>query len=212
MDPQKLSQLDPKLRDAYQRVMGTSVPQPQAVPASPRDEPVQAQTPSMPTPITPTPTPTPQPQPQPEPEPTPTPPPATSDVAPAGAPTPTIEEPPTAPQSPIQPPPSEPQSIPTPESSMPESQPAIPPIPEPTIPTSPPAQTNNIVQMNSEVAASPAQNFTTPSAIPQTQAVTIKKKNKILIPVLFGIVGLVFIVIYTLFWTKIFNFKLPFMP
>ncbi|KKQ36924.1 MAG: hypothetical protein US55_C0048G0010, partial [Candidatus Levybacteria bacterium GW2011_GWC2_37_7] len=26
MDPQKLSQLDPKLREAYQRVMGTVIP------------------------------------------------------------------------------------------------------------------------------------------------------------------------------------------
>ncbi|MBI4089429.1 MAG: hypothetical protein HY424_01820 [Candidatus Levybacteria bacterium] len=32
MDPQKLSQLDPKLREAYQRVMGASVSQPQAQP------------------------------------------------------------------------------------------------------------------------------------------------------------------------------------
>lgn len=38
MDPQKLSQLDPKLREAYQRVMKTSVPQQQAPP-------MQSQTP-----------------------------------------------------------------------------------------------------------------------------------------------------------------------
>ena len=53
MDPQKLSQLDPKLRDAYQRVMGTAIPQPQA--------PVQSQSP-MPTPPIPT-SPTPNPMP-----------------------------------------------------------------------------------------------------------------------------------------------------
>lgn len=29
MDPQKLAKLDPKLREAYDRVMGTSIPQPQ---------------------------------------------------------------------------------------------------------------------------------------------------------------------------------------
>jgi hypothetical protein len=31
MDPQKLSQLDPKLRDVYTRIMGTTIPTPQAV-------------------------------------------------------------------------------------------------------------------------------------------------------------------------------------
>lgn len=32
MDPQKLSGLDPKLREAYQRVMGTTLTQPQQIP------------------------------------------------------------------------------------------------------------------------------------------------------------------------------------
>lgn len=180
MDPQKLSQLDPKLRDAYQRVMGTPIPQVQTQPASPRGEPVQAQTPppppgqpsSMPDPI-----PTPAPMPQPEPTPTPT---------------PTIQEPPVTPFEPPAAPPT--------------------PTPEPSIPQQPPTQPSNFVQMNSEVASAPSQNFTTPSAVPQSQTIALKKKNGMMMPILFGVVGLVFIVVYTLFWTKIFNFKLPFLP
>lgn len=177
MDPQKLSQLDPKLREAYQRVMGTQVPQPQVIP-------VQAQTPTPP-PV-PTPGPTPVPQPQPEPEPTP-------------ISTPTIEEPPTAPEPPVAPPVSEPQ----------------PAIPQPANPTSPPAavQSNNFMQMNSEVAAAPTPdgglNFATPV---QTQIIATKKKSNLLMPVMIGIASLVFIAVYTLFWTRIFNFKFPFLP
>lgn len=144
MDPQKLSQLNPKLREAYQRVMGTPIPKPQNQPVSLRGEPVGGS--------------------QPEPEP-----------------------------------------ISTPE-------PAIT-APQPAIPQQSPIQANNFVQMNSEV--SPAQsspNFSTPAPMPQGQTMTIKKKSGMMMPVLFGIVGLIFIVIYALFWTKIFNLKLPFLP
>lgn len=168
MDPQKLSQLDPKLREAYQRVMGTPIPTPQTAPQA---APVQTQTP--PPPIEPTiptpaiPDPIPAPTTIPTPEPTQVPPPA-------------IEVP---------------QAIPTPEPSIPEPQPTMP---------------NNFVQMNSEVAAAPVSpNFSTPA--PQTQTIAIKKKNHIL-PILMGITIVVFLIIYTLFFIKIFNFKLPFLP
>lgn len=148
MDPQKLSQLDPKLRDAYQRVMGTPIPDP-----------------------------TPVPQPQPQPEPIPTPPP------------------------PVQPP-TEPVS--EPQSAIPQPI----PTPEPTIPTPLPTQANSFVQMNSEVASVPSSpNFSAPS--PQIQTITIKKKSS-LMPILAGVVILIFLVIYSLFWVKIFNFQLPF--
>jgi hypothetical protein len=173
MDPQKLSKLDPKLRDAYQRVMGTPIPEPQV-------QPIQAQTPPPPGGPIPDPAPTP-PMPQPEP---PIPPPSSE-------PTPTIQEPPTAPEPLIQPPVSEPQpTIPTESPAIPAPEPAIPP-------QQPPAQADNFVQMNSEVASA--------------QSTAIKKKNGMM-PILIGAAGLVFIVIYTLFWTKIFNFKLPFLP
>lgn len=169
MDPKKLSQLDPKLREAYERVMGTTIPNLQ-VATDQKQTPLpavalaEAGTPIN-EPITPISNPTPQPQPQ---------------------PTPVVPQPIT------------------------EPQPAINPQPE-AIPTQ---QASNFVQMNSEVLAAPTPtatsnpNFVTPI---QTPIIAIKKNN-LLIPILFGIVGLVFIVIYTLFWTKIFNFKLPFLP
>lgn len=160
MDPQKLSQLDPKLRDAYQRVMGTTIPEPQAAPVQ------QAQTP----PQTPNPAPAPPPMPQPEP-----------------TPIPTIEDPIT---QPTEPPVSQPQPL----------------TPEPSV------QTSNFVQMNSEVAAAPSSpNFSAPAPMPQAQTMTVKKKNSMM-PILIGVAALIFVVIYALFWTKIFNFKLPFLP
>jgi hypothetical protein len=156
MDQQKLTQLDPKLRDVYQRVMGTSMPEPKTA-ATPQIQPVQTQT----KPILTTPQPSIPPQ-------------------------PTIVSQ------------SQPQAVPTP------SQPAVGAQPTP-----------NFVQMNSEVhtsapTATPAA-FTNPNFVApiQTQTTAVKKKGGIL-PVLFVFVGLIFIVIYTLFWTKIFNYKLPF--
>lgn len=170
MDPQKLAQLDPKLRDAYQRVMGTTIPKPQAAPA-------QTQTP----PLT-SPNPTPAPQPQQE----------------SIPPTPmTASEPFIKPQPTI-----------TPDLNQ-----------EAAIPQQPPAQASNFVRMNSEIAAAPettsavnSSNFITPPTMPQTQTMSVKKKGGMMMPILFGIVGLIFIVIYSLFWTKIFNLKLPFLP
>ena len=170
MDPQKLSQLDPKLRDAYQRVMGTPLPQVQ--PASQQDEPIHAQTPPPP----------------------------------AGGPTPTIEEPGTPPQPPEYQPP-------VPEPTTPEPPPAIP-APEPAIPQQPPLGTNNFVQMNSEVASAPtvappaSPNF----AAPATASTIAVKKKSMMMPVMIGAAALVFLAIYTLFWTKLFSLKVPFLP
>lgn len=136
MDPQKLASLDPKLREAYQRVMGTPLPQVQ--PASPRGEPVQPPTPS-------------------------------------------------------QPPVSE---------------------PEPAIPQQPPLGANNFVQMNSEVASAPtaappaSPNFVAPAT---ASTIAVKKKS-MMMPVMIGAAALVFLAIYTLFWTKLFSLKVPFLP
>lgn len=161
MDPQKLSQLDPKLRDAYQRVMGTPIPQPQTAAT-------QTQTPP---------------------------------------PAPTIQEPPVPqPQLPPQPTVSQPQ----PAIPQPEVPPVGGPTPQSSVPLSP-AQTSNSTQMNSEVpSVQTSANFSTPP-IPQTQTIPQEKKNHPM-SILIGIVILVFIAVYTLFWTKIFNFKLPFLP
>lgn len=124
MDPQKLSQLDPKLREAYERVMGT---------------------------------------------------PSTPDPIPPPQPIPPVEQPAIpSPTEPIQPVASE-----TP----------VTPITEPA--------TTNFDQMNSEAAT-------------QTQTPAVKKKNIFMsILIVLGIV--VFVAIYTLIWTKIFNLRLPFL-
>jgi len=198
MDPQKLSQLDPKLRDAYQRVMGTAIPKSQAAPASPKlqqDEPAQTQTPP-PAGGSVTPIPTPQPQPHPEPKP----------VPPPAAPT----------KPPVQPPAFEPQFTPPMPKPVSEPQPAVNPqpqvasTPEPTISAK---ENSNFTQMNSEVATPPTDtspNFTPPAQ--QAQTAIIKKKSNILMPIVIGIGALAFIVVYTFFWTKFFNFKIPFLP
>ncbi len=188
MDPQKLSQLDPKLRDAYQRVMGTQLPDLQAPPAPTQDRLVQTQNPPPP----PEPTSDPTQMPQSEPEPTPPPLPAEPDSIPVSVPTPIIEEP--SLQTPV----SEPESQPA-INPQPEAPPIIEPTPISPEPTSP-------LQQNS---ISP--NFAAPAPM-QNQTMAIKKKGGMLTPVMTGIVILVFIAVYTLFWAKIFNFKLPFLP
>ena len=199
MDPQKLSQLDPKLREAYQRVMGTSIPQPKTSPIQ-----TQASPPAGgPQPV-PVPDPTPSQTPVPEPEPTP---------SPVGKSTLTIEELSNKLTEPIPTPqPSIPQPDSEPQPTIPQPEPPPPggPIPQPSISREPEVKATNFDQMNSEVAAAPSQNFTAPTL--QAQTITLKKKNRMMIPVLFGIIGLIFIVIYTLFWTKIFNLNLPFLP
>src|SRR3989338_142798 len=195
MDPQKLSQLDPKLREAYQRVMGTVIPEPQAAP-------IQAQTspPAASEPSTPIPNPTPTPQPEPEPIPISTPEPSQTEPVPAPNTEPTIAPQPPADQK------REPFFIPQPET---------PPTGGPTPQPDPIQQASNFVQMNSEVPATPTAvpaptpNFATPV---QSQTIAIKKKNNILIPAMIVITILVFIVVYGLFWARIFNLKLPFLP
>jgi hypothetical protein len=135
MDPQKLSQLDPKLREAYLRVMGTEVPTPQA--------------------------------------------------------TPSVQTPAAVPQFQAQ------------ESSRPfvPTAQTIPgfgqgsseiPVPQTSMPTG--------LRMTSPTGPAPA--F-------RPQPVALKSG---FMPVLFAIVGVVFIVIYALFWTRVFNLKLPFLP
>jgi len=201
MDPQKLAQLDPKLRDAYQRVMGTTIPEPPAAPSQ-TQTPSPADKPPATDPIS-----TPQPQPQPEPNPAP---------SPIVEPTPiTPTEEPSVPIQPTTPAPEpQPASL-TPEPVV-EPQPAVNPqsqsIPNPQPQSTPAQPASNFVQMNSEVAAAPtaaSPNFTAPA--PQAQTAAIKKKSGIM-PILFGFVGLIFIAIYAIFWAKIFNFKLPFLP
>ena len=123
MDPQATAHLDPKLKEAYDRVMATAVPQPS--PASP--PPLQPQA-----------------------------------------------EPASPSTSPIQ--------------GGPVSTQTIDPQP---LPSSAPI-----------ASAKPASAFV---------AVATKPKTKIL-PVLFVVGGLIFFVVYAVFWVKFFNLKLPFLP
>jgi hypothetical protein len=156
MDPQKLSQLDPKLRDVYQRIMGTQVSNPQAaaapVPPQQNTPPVQART--------------------------------------FVRSTPQIE---------IQPQP------------IPPVQPPIFAQPNQVV------QPNPVFQMNPQIptpAVTATPNFAPPPPAPpvQAQGMTMEKKGGSIKFILFGIVFLVFLVIYTLFWAKVFNLKLPFLP
>jgi hypothetical protein len=186
MDPQKLSQLDPKLREAYQRVMGTTIPEPQAKSDLAQAAPIQAQTP-LPTDLSAD----------------------LSAEALAEVEAPAKVEASAKANDPI----PSPQPAPAIPEPIAEPQPVI--NPQPAIP---PQQASNFVQMNSEAPTSPAPtpNFTTPAAFDaapiQTQAIVVKKKNNILMLTMIGITILVFIAVYSLFWVKIFNFKLPFLP
>ena len=174
MDPQKLSQLDPKLRDAYQRVMGTVIPetQPSAQPQTP--DPIQR--------------------------------PPTANGNTILSPKPQLQ-----PAPPIVQPVAKPQPLINPQPQPIQAQQA----PQQAAPAQP---TPNFARMNSEIptttiapAVAPANpNFSAPA--PQAQTMVIKKKSSGIMPIIFFFVGLIFIVIYTLFWTKIFNLKLPFLP
>lgn len=120
MDPQKLSKLDPKLREAYQRVMGTEVSQTQVSPVS-------------------------QSQPEPQPE--------------------------------------------------VNAQPNISAQQAPT---------------QSSAFFTPTPNFATP--VPQAQPIITERRGNPLMLIAVGIAVLVFVVIYGLFWARVFNLKLPFLP
>lgn len=180
MDPQKLSQLDPKLRDAYQRVMGTAVPKPSTPP------PAQAQASSPTNELTP-----------PTQKPTiPAKPLIVSNPNTNSSPAIKLDEPAIKPIEP----PTQPQTT-----IDPPAQTAIPAKPQA------PLESANFDQLNSQVSTASSSNFSAPNPTAQNQAMIIKKKNGLL-SILAVIVVLVFFVVYTLFWVKVFNFKLPFLP
>lgn len=112
MDPKtQLSGLDPKLKEAYERVMGTTIP-PAPPPVSPPPAPPQEPAASMPTVQT---------------EPS-SPPPLPSNEPPKEPVSPPIQEPV---QEPTPPPPAAPPQPP---------EPAAPPLQEPELPPTPPVQ------------------------------------------------------------------------
>ena len=49
------------------------------------------------------------------------------------------------------------------------------------------------------------------TARPQAQVVTAKNRGK-LSPILIAVAVILFLIIYTLVWVKVFNLKIPFLP
>ncbi|MEK7534272.1 MAG: hypothetical protein AAB600_02935 [Patescibacteria group bacterium] len=140
MDLNKLNQLDPKLKETYERVMGTAI------------QPTPRTSPFMPKPANPF--------------------------------------PPTQPVTP--------QPI----------------IQKPTIQSQPsqPIQSQSIQQPIQTFKAKPLQAQPAQAQpIQRQQAQSLKKKNKIL-PVLVALGVIVLLIGYALFWIKIFNLKIPFLP
>ena len=80
-------------------------------------------------------------------------------------------------------------------------------------PQSAPQQSSDFTQTNSEM---PTPTIPTPdlfpsNPMPAAETLVIPRKNLSLEFILFGIVVFVFIVIYALFWTRVFNLSLPFL-
>ena len=151
MDPQDLATLDPKLKDVYERVMGTPVPRP-TVSSSQTSNLDQAQTPASPF----------------------------SQTQP-----PQNQEPATNSQS---------QFIPVPSSEAPASQ-ASATSPARVVPAA--------------LSATPITDRT--DFGPKAETVVMEKKSGSAKLILLGIIVLAVVVVYTLFWTKIFNFNFPFL-
>lgn len=146
MDPQKLANLDPKLKDVYERVMGTPVP-PTTASSPQTSEPVQTQTPVSP-----------------------------------------------FPQS---------QLAPDPEPTT-NSQSQFIPIPIPRASATTPIQASPAV--STAIPITDRTDFG-----PKVEAVVIEKKSGSAKFILFGVIILIVVTVYTLFWTKIFSFNLPFL-
>lgn len=188
MDPQKLSQLDPKLREAYQRVMKTSVSQQQAPSMQSQTPPPPAKSDLAPPTFDVAP--------------------AASDAASSNEPVSSIPDP--TPQVPLSEPTHPPfdssefkspylaQPQPFAESPTPVTEPQI--ISANTSRPQEPLQQNSFDRMHSQVASTP-----------QVKEIPMKKKKPFM-PLLIGVVVLILILAYTFFWTTVFNFKLPFLP
>lgn len=137
----KLSGLDPKLQEAYERVMGTTVPAPSAKPAAPAQ-------------------------------------------APAG-------------QSPLGGATTSPMSV----QPGPKIEPILSSIPQPAPQadeTFTPSTSEQVI--DAKVPSSNSQIFST------------KKKGGKISPAIIMLAAVVFFLVYTLVWLKIFNVKLPFLP
>ena len=145
MDPKSSTPLDPKLQDAYNKVMGTQVP-----PATP-SETTPLATPPQTTPDTPMPT---------------------SPAMPADM-----------------------------------TPPAMPSTPLPT-PTEPSAPVNASPMETVSVGNTPTISY---DNVTPTQGFSADKKKMKISPVILIIGGIVFLIVYSLVWIKVFNLQVPYI-
>lgn len=207
MDPKNTSALDPKLKEIYDRVMGTNLPPTPQAPQSlkPEVSPAVAPTQQSNTPVKPTVS-------------------AFQTLAPQ---TPPIPQPPkfASPQviTPVPPPPASPSIMnkpvttgPMPQLGFPQTpsqppKPIVPPTPQPLQPVQ---QRPSIPPPLNQMAAPmmPPQMGTMPVNKPlSAPSMGIKQKKGV--PFVVWLSGaFVFILIWTFSWIKVFNYKLPFLP
>lgn len=165
MDPKNSSTLDPKLKETYERIMGTPVP---ATP-TPTDAPAATPVPGNP---------------------------ATDPSVPQINVNPT----PSAPATPaISPEPATPIISPTyaPMGAPAQIQPADQPDPVSSLP-----EQHTVLQQATPIAAMVAK----PGVV-----IGGKTEGKSgMLPILLGVGAIIFLIVYTFFWVKFFNFPLPF--
>lgn len=174
--------LDPKLQEAYDRVMGTSLDQLQTPPSDPAPA---SPTPDQVTPPMPTPSDIPMTPPMPQPAP--------QDPAQPLVPQPVIPTPTDIPMTPSMPQPG-------PQDHGPAVQEALATPAQPAPPTESLAATIPVA-----------------AVIPHSQEtvtigqVTQQKTKKGISPLLIIFGGIVFLIVYVLFWVKIFGLPIPFL-
>lgn len=190
MDPKALSALDPKMKETYDRVMGTiATPKPMPMPGDPVSPPPTGAPGLPPLPTQPV-----QPLSQ-------TPPPVMPPLP--GVTTPPVTAPlgTASPSLPVKPP----LSVPL----------GTPPVPAGATPSTPPLQTPHPLTMPTPAAplktpmttyqASPNLHTT-----PLTHPVMEEKKSSLGKVLIFTLLGLIFFAVYGVFWLKFLNFPLPF--
>lgn len=191
MDPQKLAQLDPKLREVYLRIMNQTLP-----PIPPKTD-IPMQTPK-PKPITQNPTTVSISQPEQKQE--------TQKTINLSRPQPIVDQQVSPPAKPII---DSFQENPQQKSF----QPAVPKQPSsPFLKPDTGSLQENLQLESSQVSkpiATPNNNRTIPYQTPKAQHVATGGEESGIISFIFGVFWLLFFIAYTFFWIKFFNYKLP---
>lgn len=228
MDP-KLSSLDPKLQDAYNRVMGSSPTG--NTPPTPQPSTLNTPDPALAPPISSSPDPVAPQFPNPPSDPPPTMIDGTQNAAPPAFNSPDPASPPPFPTDPaisptpdpISPPPMvetapppapaiEPS--PTPAPTMPEVQSEPTPVPDPAISPSTTEQTvaTSSMPSNAIPGVTTTVAFNASNSDKNVGTTPVKKGGLHLMPVIVGI-GIVFLLTaYTFVWIILFNVQVPFLP